>query len=850
MPGGRSYLNPLVVSLAGRVETSALVLRYDCPDGSALQQAFTGEQVCTCNAGYTGPDWGPCVMCEAGKYKYLNGSYPCLECHANSHAPEGSAGCMCNAGFTDASNLDYSITAANATPNQAVNGVIGIFLKARALSGSDSIAEAVQALIDTEGTSQSLYDQLFSNEFNDDEGACEQCPAGKYKASISNQACEDCGVGTYRESLQGTSADSCTACDAGKFSTAQGATACNDCMLGKYSARAGSDTEANCIACPSGKFSSSTGGSSAGTCQTCIWGKYASATSDRCVKCPAGKLTAPPWQRGVCRIERFASLSAAGLTTFYTDPRLDQLFSADFVRDEEVFNDRNVWRSGDGRMRLCRESTDGNIWNIKTNGEGCDVGGRLGYLYGGTEQGIDGMTLVLWTGQVHESMARVLCETQTWSQPGHSSADCVACGAMTVVADAEPYFNFTYQFEGQLLSPCPNDPISDDPVAYTLDCQSPSKALVNTTGMGRLKACTHDTAAYFECANNSSGCRCNSACKSFNIAHSMFEEECLDVVFALENTWGYLGVSAQASDISDDFGLENGGQACWDHCQSTTGFCAWCGTGMCCRQGYEGDGCNGTGVADKDYHHCVPRMPMPNVSESHHFLYRFTVSFGELDVLGTLPNCTWVRNWVRTGPDEWHHCANQDQVCTCSGRVRYGVHGTFSEPQQVTGQIFCSDSVFGDTIHNYSKWCECETDVEAANVESFCDVLPAHLPGDSPQESPYFIRYKRYHQKQFIQKMSLEFSGRQAQVEDLVKLVKYKARWNENYRTIRSAEHNRLSYDKMPVEKVEIEVSSIRHPIVRPLDEKCVLDRATRCVCTGLVYRRFQSRGCCSHLRR
>ena len=58
---------------------------------------------CTCNAGFSGPDGGPCTPCEAGKYKALAGSSTCSACPSNSNSPAGSAvltSCTCNAGST------------------------------------------------------------------------------------------------------------------------------------------------------------------------------------------------------------------------------------------------------------------------------------------------------------------------------------------------------------------------------------------------------------------------------------------------------------------------------------------------------------------------------------------------------------------------------------------------------------------------------------------------------------------------------------------------------------------------------------------------------------------------------
>jgi hypothetical protein len=78
---------------------------------------------CTCNAGFSGPDGGPCTACVTGKYKTLTGTATCTDCGAgtysaavgastsstcsacpsNSNSTAGSAAltsCTCNTGST------------------------------------------------------------------------------------------------------------------------------------------------------------------------------------------------------------------------------------------------------------------------------------------------------------------------------------------------------------------------------------------------------------------------------------------------------------------------------------------------------------------------------------------------------------------------------------------------------------------------------------------------------------------------------------------------------------------------------------------------------------------------------
>ena len=68
-----------------------------CPENSV---SLSGESICFCDKGSTGPDGGPCVKCESGKYKNWRNSSTCPVCHSNADSTEGFALCTCNAGYT------------------------------------------------------------------------------------------------------------------------------------------------------------------------------------------------------------------------------------------------------------------------------------------------------------------------------------------------------------------------------------------------------------------------------------------------------------------------------------------------------------------------------------------------------------------------------------------------------------------------------------------------------------------------------------------------------------------------------------------------------------------------------
>ncbi len=66
-----------------------------CADNSWSKPGRLGAESCTCNAGFSGKDGGPCHACEPGKYKRSNGSAACSTCRANAYAESESAAMRC-----------------------------------------------------------------------------------------------------------------------------------------------------------------------------------------------------------------------------------------------------------------------------------------------------------------------------------------------------------------------------------------------------------------------------------------------------------------------------------------------------------------------------------------------------------------------------------------------------------------------------------------------------------------------------------------------------------------------------------------------------------------------------------
>jgi hypothetical protein len=70
-----------------------------CPVNSAAPAGSGSISNCICDAGYTGPNGGPCLPCESGKYKSANGSAACTPCAFGSDSASGQTACTCTERF-------------------------------------------------------------------------------------------------------------------------------------------------------------------------------------------------------------------------------------------------------------------------------------------------------------------------------------------------------------------------------------------------------------------------------------------------------------------------------------------------------------------------------------------------------------------------------------------------------------------------------------------------------------------------------------------------------------------------------------------------------------------------------
>jgi hypothetical protein len=138
-----------------------------CPAGTTSpiwSDALADCVSASCNAGYTGPDGGPCSACVAGKYKTASGSAGCTSCGVGTYSASTGA------------------TAASTCVTCPGN------------SNSPSSSDAV-----VDCTCNAGYT-------GPDGGPCSPCAAGTYKIASGSVGCTSCGVGTYSASSVATCA--------------------------------------------------------------------------------------------------------------------------------------------------------------------------------------------------------------------------------------------------------------------------------------------------------------------------------------------------------------------------------------------------------------------------------------------------------------------------------------------------------------------------------------------------------------------------------------------------------------------------------------------------------------------
>jgi hypothetical protein len=163
-----------------------------CPQGTVSMQ---GESTCFCAAGSTGPNFGPCVLCEPGKFKNWRDSSVCPMCPANSNSVAGTTLCPCNVGYTGP--LGGPCVACVPGKYKDSNGTA-----ACTTCPAQSYEPDVAATLVTNCTCNTGYDGA-------DGGPCIACALGKYKATNGSTSCGDCAVHTYSDTLARAACSAC-----------------------------------------------------------------------------------------------------------------------------------------------------------------------------------------------------------------------------------------------------------------------------------------------------------------------------------------------------------------------------------------------------------------------------------------------------------------------------------------------------------------------------------------------------------------------------------------------------------------------------------------------------------------
>lgn len=154
-----------------------------------------------CNAGYTGPDGGPCSACPTGTWKSATGSGSCTGCPFFSGGTctpcTDSTACLCNAGYSGPDG--GSCTACVAATYKSGNGSQAC---TSCPANSGSLGTALTVCPCDAG-------------FTGPDGACEACAVGTHKSAPGPSACEACP-----ENTTSALASSSCVCDKGYYDLA------------------------------------------------------------------------------------------------------------------------------------------------------------------------------------------------------------------------------------------------------------------------------------------------------------------------------------------------------------------------------------------------------------------------------------------------------------------------------------------------------------------------------------------------------------------------------------------------------------------------------------------------------
>jgi hypothetical protein len=263
-----------------------------CPSNSGHSlTSHTNVTACVCNAGFTGPNGGPCVVasCAAGQYMSsvasglsdLSGSIATSKLEEWTSAgftlfKMGNGGQSCSSACST-SELQCHQFMISQQETAAIFESIGQTYGTLYLHGSEVSPICADGNCYWQGTTHtsqcsSNYEswaRLCACGYGSPPGvpgSCQACPlyTNSPAASTGIQSCV-CNAG-----YSGPDGGTCLACAAGKYKAATGSAACTDCAAGTHSASTGATTGSTCSACP--ELSSSVAGSTNSASCQCVTG--------------------------------------------------------------------------------------------------------------------------------------------------------------------------------------------------------------------------------------------------------------------------------------------------------------------------------------------------------------------------------------------------------------------------------------------------------------------------------------------------------------------------------------------------------------------------------------------------
>jgi len=250
-----------------------------CPSNSSSPSASIASTACQCNAGFSGPNGGSCIVCAAGTFKAVTGSAACDACVAGK--------------FSTATGQSSSATCQNC--------LAGTYAT---LTGS-TVCENCLAGTYATLTGSSVCANCLAGKYANLTGSsvCANCLAGTYATLTGSTVCENCLAGKFSPATGQSTAGTCQDCLAGKFGSATAQSSCQDCPALSSSAAGSSecfcnpgywDSYVSCKQCPLGKYRDHvclTTPCAENTCLACLSGTYARTPGQSaCTKCPVGKV--------------------------------------------------------------------------------------------------------------------------------------------------------------------------------------------------------------------------------------------------------------------------------------------------------------------------------------------------------------------------------------------------------------------------------------------------------------------------------------------------------------------------------------------------------------------------------